>query len=528
MPSPPSRRQRQSDFTGLQILVLFGILGLAAAIPVITHQVPPIEDYINHLARMKVIAAGDSDPDLARFYEIDWQIVPNLMMDFLVPPLARIVNVYVAGQIFLVFTMLLILSGTLALNRALFKHWSVLPLIAFPLLYNYVFLVGVMNYMFGIGLTLWGLAVWIWLRERPWPARLLASTAFLMVIFFCHLFAVGLYGVGLLAIELERLWAQRKQPLLPRLIDFFASGIPFLPLIPLLLASPTIGFWYDFYWEQRGKIDGLMMIIAVYSDIVAFALTAVVVAAAVWAIRHNLLRIHPIGYAILGVGAAVYLALPRMLFATYMADQRLPIALAFMFIGCVHLELRHQLVRRGFLALIFVVLVVRVIEVDLNWTSLSQETLSFRESTKRIVRGSTVLIAHADTAAGDDVKDLGLVHAGCLAMIERSALVTRAFTVRGKQIMHVRPEYISRVDNEDGEAPSLNELLLVLDGRKDASERYWRDWADRYDYVYVLFTDDEMENPAPKRLTQVYEGGRFKLFRINKGTAQITPAVRAN
>ena len=41
--------------------------------------------------------------------------------------------------------------------------------------------------------------------------------------------------------------------------------------------------------------------------------------------------------------------------------------------------------------------------------------------------------------AGDDVADLGLVHAACLAMIERSALVTTAFTVVGKQILHVRP-----------------------------------------------------------------------------------------
>jgi hypothetical protein len=112
-------------------------------------------------------------------------------------------------------------------------------------------------------------------------------------------------------------------------------------------------------------------------------------------------------------------------------------------------------------------------------------------------------------------------------MLERSALVTRAFTVRGKQIMHVRPAYIDRVDNDDGEAPSLNELLLVLDGRKDAGDRYWRDWQEHYDYLYVLFTEDEMENPAPKRLTQVYDGGRFKLYRILKTAAQ-NPLARVN
>ena len=47
-----------------------------------------------------------------------------------------------------------------------------------------------------------------------------------------------------------------------------------------------------------------------------------------------------------------------------------------------------------------------------------------------------------------------LVHAACLAIIERSALVTTAFTVVGKQILHVRPDYRARVDTEDGTPPN--------------------------------------------------------------------------
>ena len=158
--------RRVKDFSGPQLVVLFFVLALIAFIPVITHPLPPLEDYANHLARMHVIATIQRDRDLARFYEIDWQIVPNLMMDLVVPVLARFMNIYLAGQLFTVAALLLIVSGTLALNRALFGHWSVLPLIAFPLLYNYVFLVGVMNYQFGMGLALWALACWISLRRK--------------------------------------------------------------------------------------------------------------------------------------------------------------------------------------------------------------------------------------------------------------------------------------------------------------------------------------------------------------------------
>ena len=42
----------------------------------------------------------------------------------------------------LTISIAVIISGTLALNRVLIGRWSLFPLVAIPLLYNYVFLVG--------------------------------------------------------------------------------------------------------------------------------------------------------------------------------------------------------------------------------------------------------------------------------------------------------------------------------------------------------------------------------------------------
>jgi hypothetical protein len=151
-------RDRSGDFSLGQVAALFVLLLAITSIPIVLHPWPPMSDYINHLARMQVIANINTDPDLARFYEIDWQLIPNLMMDLIVPSLTRVMNIYVAGQTYTIASFVLILSGTVALHRQLFGRWSVLPLIAFPLLYNNVFLVGTMNYVFGIGLALWALA----------------------------------------------------------------------------------------------------------------------------------------------------------------------------------------------------------------------------------------------------------------------------------------------------------------------------------------------------------------------------------
>jgi hypothetical protein len=513
---PPRGLRRSASFSGMQIAILCVAILMLAAIPILTQPLPPIEDYVNHLARMHVMASVDTDQDLARFYEIQWQIVPNLMMDLIVPPLAHLIGVYKAGQVFTLAAFALILTGTFALNRALFDRWSLLPLIAAPLLYNYMFLIGVMNYMFGIGLVLWATAAWIFLRERAWPWRMAASAAFGIALFFCHLFALGVYGLALLAVEIARLWSRRTRPLGPRLVDFVATGLPFLPVLPLLLMSPTWKLSGENTWFSLGKLDGLKYVVEVYSDTVAFMLIGAFAVGIVWSLRHRLLRFHPVGLMLLAVGGAVYMALPRMMFATYMADQRLPIALAFLLIACINIDMRHPLVRRGFLALVLILLVVRVIEVDVNWASLSSNTIEFRDSLKRIKRGSTVLVVYADGASGDDVRDLGLAHAPCLAMIERSALVTTAFTVEGKQVMHVRPAYRDQVDTADGDPPTLSQIVLAAEKHLNSKSAYWDGWERRFDYVYVLFTEDEAINPAPDRLKLLNDGARFQLYKVIK------------
>src|SRR5512140_3810151 len=139
--SPLRPRIRSSGLSPANIAVLFAALTLLISIPIWTHPLPPLSDYVNHLARMHVIATMAKNPQIAGFYEIDWQVIPNLIMDLIVPLLARVMNIYLAGQVFIVLTFALIISGTLALNRALIGRWSAMPLFAFPLLYNYVFLV---------------------------------------------------------------------------------------------------------------------------------------------------------------------------------------------------------------------------------------------------------------------------------------------------------------------------------------------------------------------------------------------------
>lgn len=497
--------------------ILFAVLTVAALIPIATHALPPLMDYPNHLARAYVINAIGSDPDLARYYRIDWEIIPNLMIDLVVPVLNRIFDIYVAGQIFSALAFVAIVSGTLVLHRALFGRWSPLPLVAVPLLYNGVMLVGVMNYVFGMGLALWGLAVWIVLRERKWPWRFAASTVFVLLLFVCHLFAAGIYGLGLLAYESNRLWIRRAEPLWPRLADFVATGIPFLLIAGLLVSGST---WdtpgSPAFWEFWGKLDGLKSVIQVYYSSVGYALLAVVAATAAVALYYRALRFHPVGWAVLGIGIVVFLAMPRALFAAHMADARLPIALAFMLAACFDVELRSRAARGAAVTVLVLLVAVRVGEVQAVWNQVEPRTLEFYRTVQSLERGSRVLVV-SEYGSDEMITSDDLAHAASLATIERSALVTTNFTVKGKHILQVRDRFRHMVEIEDRLPPSMPFFLRSVDGPDEDEEWYfWDLWPLKYDYVYVLLTKRGKLCEERTHLRLVHDGPGFQLYRVVK------------
>ena len=109
--------------------VLAGICAILLA-PLFVVDVPPLLDYPNHLARMYVLAFGAHDPILSQMYEQHWAIIPNLVIDLIVPHMLKVMPIYVAGRIVLGATLLLPLAGVIAYHRATFGVRSYWPLAA--------------------------------------------------------------------------------------------------------------------------------------------------------------------------------------------------------------------------------------------------------------------------------------------------------------------------------------------------------------------------------------------------------------
>jgi hypothetical protein len=181
------------------------ILLAALIMPFLQTKIPPVVDYTNHLARAYILAHVQGDPWLSRMYMPHWSIIPNLATDLILPPLLTMLSPLVAGQLVLVAALLAPLGGILAFNRALFGRQSFWPLASAIVAFNFAFLLGLLNFLFGLGIAFVTAAIWVRWRERHTILTVLGVAVGSVVVFFCHIMALSLVAILVGAYEIDYL-----------------------------------------------------------------------------------------------------------------------------------------------------------------------------------------------------------------------------------------------------------------------------------------------------------------------------------
>jgi hypothetical protein len=97
----PSKDVSPSPVAAGHVLLIAAVLFCIALIPLTLVRVPPIVDYPNHMARMQILADEGRSEYLTRYYDIHWDILPNLALDVLIPRFARLVDIATAGKVFI-------------------------------------------------------------------------------------------------------------------------------------------------------------------------------------------------------------------------------------------------------------------------------------------------------------------------------------------------------------------------------------------------------------------------------------------
>src|SRR5262245_50557473 len=136
------------------------LLCVGSLLPTLLVDIPAMSDYLNHLARMYVLAdAGTANQN--PYYEISYLFYPNLAMDLVVPQLARFIDVESATRLFFLSAQILVVTGAIAIEWTIKRQHEIAAFAALLALQSMPFAYGFTNFEFGVGVALFGIASWI-------------------------------------------------------------------------------------------------------------------------------------------------------------------------------------------------------------------------------------------------------------------------------------------------------------------------------------------------------------------------------
>jgi len=496
-------------------IIVFVLLAVASLLPVLLTPIPAMVDYPNHLARMYVLSRNGT-ADANPYYEVTWALYPNLAMDLLVPRMAQFVSVENATRLFLLLSQLLIVGGALALERVVKGRIQIAGFAALMFLYCLPFSWGFVNFEFGLGLALLGIAAYLTVAEHAWPLRLVLNAVFVTALFAAHFFSLGIYGATLGLYELWRAY-DRKAPYRDPALRLLVLAIPAVALLALMrwtagsIGSEGTSWFFEFklLWPFR--------IMNGYNLTVSAASASGLLAALYFAAKYEVLKLKPAGIW-LAIGFALfYLAIPSKLLGTSFVDLRMIPAAALILPAFCSLSLPG---RRWTIAALTVVAGITLANLAITylvWLCYRADYAAVISSFSKIDRGSRVLVGGADNGGDppfDDLTRYPMFYAPTLAVHYASAFVPNLFTAVGKQPVQARPDFRHLAIPYGGPMP-LGVLTAVAAGQPPSDvPPFVSAWYRDYDYLYVLGRPGT--NPLPELLEELDRSARFALYRIRR------------
>jgi hypothetical protein len=418
-----------------KIFAAFLLLLALVSAPLFSTVLPPLVDYPNHLARLQLIAAGGDE-----FYAVRWALLPDLAADLAVPVLALKMPLELAGKVFLVLSFALLAGGALWLNRIASGRWRWWPLLAFALLYNRSFLWGFINYLFGLGFALCGLALWLALDERRW-LRAPVSAAVALACFFSHFAAFGIYTLTIAGVELPpvlsllrtRHYSTAAERVAVAAAQFIVPAIVFIGFAPHANdGAISFAFWR--------KFDLLFSVFDNYSrpfDILCFVLFIGLIGTLAW---RRYLSIAPRLGVALALVAAAYILLPNQVFSGSGADHRVAVALFLLLIATIWPSRSPP--RRVALALGMaagLIFAARMAVIETMWLRSDAIYAADIAAIDTLPRGAKLAVAFParEVSAGG----IPQLHVATLAAARRGAFVPTVFAYATQQPLVLRPPY---------------------------------------------------------------------------------------
>lgn len=483
---------------------IFVLLSLAVLALTLATPIPALSDFLNHLTRMHLLVAeraGDPSP----YYAAAWGFYPNLAIDLIVPALARFFDVETAARLFVAVSQGLLLSGAVAIELAVKRRFDYSGFVALLFAYSFPFAWGFVNFSFGLGIALWGIAGWIFWRDKL-AARFVLHCLFVGALFVAHLFALGLYGFALGVYELWRFSARRSA-------GDFVGALAVLAA-PALVAGAALIFFGGSVGQAGNSWDfgfkPLWLLVAANGYSTAFS-TLIFAFLGLVALRLRRAQglVEEQAGAWLAAGfALLYLATPQMLFDTAYVDVRVIVAAALILPGFFSLRFPDPVWERRAGLAGLALICANLAWVGWLWTSYRADYAAMIQSFGQIDRGSKILVARLQEESPFSGQTLEpMVHAPTLAAFYDKALVSSVMALKGKQPLMSRPGF-EELNIQDAGSVTVDDLARIA-GEKSG---LFAGWPQKFAFLYVIGPPGE--NPLPGLVAPLRVERRFALYRI--------------
>jgi hypothetical protein len=497
------------------------VLVIVLAIPFFLVDLPPVQDYPNHLARYFVLTHPD-DPILSQMYAPHWAILPNLGMDAIGVALLRVTDVHVGGRILLALSLFAPVVGVAVYSRVVFGRYSYWSLASGLCAYNGAFFLGLMNFLLALGLALTGAACWIALRRRNrmLPGVIVGAAA-VVLLFFCHIFGVFLFALLIGGDEVDRLWERYKSNILrPRDVAHAAGTMLVVlgPAIVLYFLSPlgngdvSVGEW-----------SGLAKLWVIFASFMTTSAkltlaTGLVVVSLLILMRPGV-RLAPGSPLVFMVLALAFVAAPVSLKGGAFADLRVAIMIGLLLFAAVE----PRALPLPAIAAVGALILLRSAYVGMTWLDHRHDVADVRAAIATVEPGTRVMVARGEPGHRSDVEPPERALPGlyrldgniaALLVIERRAFWPLLFANPAQQPLVVKPPFdrIAKLSSEPVEWSLLGEESSSAETQRAA--RHLGLWRASFDSV--LLTDPVPSARTPRGLSPIYLGPYAQLFRIDR------------
>lgn len=498
----------------LQVLVWIG-----ASLPILLAKYAPLNDLPSHLARFEILQRF-GDPFVDAFWVSAWAPLANLGADLLVLGLALFVPTVLAMKLALFVIVGIFGSGFARLREEWSGRRDALALLGYPLVFAVPLTMGFLNYVMGVGLMLWTVALHLRMRGDAFGRYMAIVVPVALATAVSHMVA---FAQGLLILSvLELGGVMSRGRLEPRRVPWARLvALTILPAV-LLAITPKGNGRGPFYMPPvvGWKIHAFRIAFQSGSAGVDTLLTAgLVIGLALPMIDGE--RWTQSVASLLGLCLALYLVSPFALYTMNHLDNRQPwvlVTLAFALLA-PRSDARIRSGKGWLQALrtatglgIGLVVVGRTFVITRVYLRRSAELEHLgRDVFGRLPAGSLMLTSYGSYSDFDpNVWEPPLVHAASLGFFYNRLYPNTVFAIRGQQPLGVHPEFEPLLS-----VPLFLEPQFPAEGIRyyqRLRERLPERWRERS--AYLFFVGDDRGAVRGEGAELVAHEGRWGLYRL--------------